>query len=263
MHRRRAARPREKPCPAVLGLAVGRRCLRMGLGNKRKSAAGTDPASGYEPQTRAATGEPRTAVKLGKKLSPATDDNASERSAIKATRPEMHPSDIVPTHTPEIGEGPGAGKFIAFTPARRRALRAASLGRGQRSVPERSDVFFKKLRSAARTPDCGRRFILLLPSLARRSWRLVRIGPVLIMTASPGLQVTRLCCATATLSRNRRPAAYCSLTIVALSIMRNLRSAALLAGLRWSFICQAAQASDDLRHVAATEGPPLGFSLGL
>lgn len=206
--------------------------------------------------------EPRLAnparlLNLEEDRSPASDDKSSGRSAKKAMRPELHPSDMLPTHTPDTGEGPGAGKFIAFTPARRRALRAASLGRGQRSSPEQADVFFKKLRSDAQTPDYGRRFILLLPPIVRRSWRLVRIGPPLIMTASPGLQVTRLCCATATLLRNHRASAYCSLTIAVLSIMRNLRSAAPSAGLRWSFTCQAAQASDDLRAAAATEGPPL------
>ncbi len=168
--------------------------------------------------------EPRLAslgrlLNLKKELSPASDDKASGRSATKATRPELHPSDMLPTHTPVVGVGPGAGKFIAFTPARRRALRAANLGRGQRSIPERADVFFKKLRSSARTPACGRRLVLLLPSLARRSWRLVRIGPILIMTASPGLQVTRPCCPMATLSRNLRHVTYCALTITALSIM--------------------------------------------
>jgi hypothetical protein len=203
---------------------------------------------------------PERLLNLEKDFSPAPDDKASGRSAKKAMRPEEHSSNMLPTHTPDTGESPGAGKFIASTPARRRALRAASLGRGQRSIPERADVFFKKLRSAAQTPDYGRRFILLLPSLARRSWRLVRIGPLLIMTASPGLQVTRLCCVTATLLRNRRTAAYCSLTITGLSIMRNLLSAALFAGLRWSFTCQAAKASDDLRGSMATERPPLAFS---
>jgi hypothetical protein len=42
-----------------------------------------------------------------------------------------------------------------FTPARRRALRAADLERNPRSYPERAGVFFKKQRFPARNPETG------------------------------------------------------------------------------------------------------------
>ena len=42
---------------------------------------------------------PGRLLNLKKELSPASDDKASGRSAIKATRPELHPSDMLPTHT--------------------------------------------------------------------------------------------------------------------------------------------------------------------
>ena len=58
LRRRRAAVPRDKPCPAVLGLAVGRVSLRMSGKVRHVSAARTARCGGGEPATRIESGEP-------------------------------------------------------------------------------------------------------------------------------------------------------------------------------------------------------------
>lgn len=158
-------------------------------------------AADWNPEREPAAVSRRRFITWKRGSCPEFASDACGRSAGRARRPAAGWSNGLPKRTPSIGENPGAGNFISFTPARRRALRAADSNRNRRSIPARAGIFIKKPRFSARTPKFGRRRILRLPPLMRRSWRLVRIGRVFIMTGSAALQVTRPCRQTATLRK--------------------------------------------------------------